>query len=180
MGEFTARFKASPQLLDFLKKYSNSSKSLTLLRESFWKPKGTDLEEFPPNKKVIRLRAQEEQPGEAVIDELNFYLKDDSYTHDKIRLFKGSVHDCEKYLEGKDYERWVEIRRGSTNYKVKLPSGQMVNALEEEINGRKTFIKFEAESEKEIKELMRLLNFSPEDLILKNRAQLLAEERGLI
>lgn len=180
MNDFTAKVKITPQVLDFLKEYSVSSELLTPLVESFWKPKGVNLKDFPPGKKVIRLRALEENLEKASADELNTFLKDGSYTHDKINLLKGSLKEVEVFLEKQGYERWVEIKLRSTEYKIELPSGSRLDALEEEINDKKTIVKFEAENETQIKEVMKLIGLTPQDLILKNRAELLAEKMGPI
>lgn len=180
MEEFTAKVKITPLILDFIKKYAVSSRELPPLINSYWKSKSVDLKDFHPAKKVIRLRAPQDQTNQAAVDELSTFLKEDSYTHDRNRLFKGTTEECKSYLQKGGYEKWGEAQLRSKEYKIKLPSGAMINALEEELNGKKILVKFEAENEKEIDEAMKLLNLSKDDLILKNRAQLLAEEMELI
>ncbi|MFC1727164.1 hypothetical protein ACFL0Y_01450 [Patescibacteria group bacterium] len=175
MNEFTAKVKITPKILVFIKKYSAKSELLTPLLESYWKPKGVGLKNFPPGKKVIRLRALMERPEKAVVDELNTFLKGGSYTHDKVRLFKGSFEESELFLEKEGYEKWSEIKLGSIKHKLKLLGDLVVDALEEEINGKKTVVKFEAEKESDIDRVKKLLNLTSHELILKNRAELLAE-----
>lgn len=180
MEEVTAKVKITPKILAFVKKHTVSAKLLTPLIESYWKSKGVVLKEFHPAKKVIRIRVSQDFPKLATVDELNTFLKDNNYTHDRIKLFEGTLAECESFLQRKGYEKWGENLLQSTEYKVKFSSGAIISALEEELNGKKTLIKFEAENEKEINEVMKLLNLSKKDLILKNRAELLAEEKGLI
>jgi len=52
--------------------------------------------------------------------------------------------------------------------------------LEEEIDGKKTFVKFEAENEKDIEEAVGAMGLTKKDLIFANRAELLAKQMGLL
>ena len=177
MSEFTAKIKINPKVIQFIKKYSLSSELLTPLIESYWKPKDVSLSDFHPSKKVIRLRVFGNDSG--VIDELNTFLKDGSYTHDRIRLFKGPIEKCKEFLSEKGMERWVQVKLQSTEYRVKLADGSVLNALVEEINGKKNLVKIEAKSESQVNSIKQMLGISQGGLILKNRAELLAEELGL-
>lgn len=178
MEELTIKVKITPSILAFIKKQAVSTKQLTPLACSYWKPKGVALKEFSPNKKVIRLRSS--NANTAWIDELDFFSRDGSYTHGRVRLFEGSVSESEAYLQKKNYEKWGEIRLRSIEHQLRLPSSAEVNALEEVLNGKKTLVKFEAKSKQEVEEIKNQLQLSPQDLILKNRAELFAEEKGLI
>lgn len=180
MKEFTAKVKITPQILGFVRKYAVDSRVLSALIESYWKPKGVDLKDFHPAQKAIRLRAPQVESQPAVVEELNTFLKEGSYTHDKRRLFRGTRQECMTYLQERDYEKCGEVKLRSTEYKVKLPGGVVINVLKEELDGKKAYIKFEAEKEEEIKEIMKLLSLFPKDLILKNRAHLLVDEIGLV
>lgn len=180
MGEFTARVRVTPAVSEFIKEPALDSKLLPPLVESFWKPKGVDLRDFPPGQKTIRVRVAEDFSGLAVADELNTTLQDGSYTHDRIKLFEGAFPACEDFLQAKGYEKWTENNLRSFQYQLKLAGGATIDALEEEIDGQKDFVKFEAENEKDIEEVVGMMGLSKSDLIFANRAELLAKQMGLL
>lgn len=180
MGEFTARVQITPAVSEFTRGPALNSKLLPPLIESFWKPRDVDLRDFPPGQKTIRVRVAGDLSGSAVADELNTTLRDGNYTHDRIKLCEGTLAECEAFLQGKGYDKWTENHLRSIEYEIKLPDGGQVTVLEEEIDGKKTFIKFEAENGKDIEAVMQALGLTQKDLILKNRAELLAEQMGLL
>lgn len=176
MKDRTAKVKPTEAIVGFIKENSVESKLLTPLLESFWKPKGKSLRDYPPSKTVVRLRAVADRPEKAAVDELNMYPDSGSYTHDKQRLSEGSLSECEAYLDKQGFEKWVEIQLQSTEHRLRLPNGRLIEALEETVNGKPTVVKFEAKDEADIQAVMKLLGLSEADMILKNRAEMLAEK----
>jgi hypothetical protein len=180
MGEFTARIKITPTVLDFLKTHSVSQKILPPLAESFWKPRGVNLRAFPPAKKSIRLRSVVGSLEPASVDEIETPLARAGYIENKVNLFSGSLAESENFLRQKGYEKWAQYIKGAVEYILKLPTGVIVNILEELADGKPFFVKLEAESEKDIEEIIAAMGLTKNDLIFKNRAELIAEQMGLI
>jgi len=180
MDEFTARIKITPAISAFLKNHAASLKMLPKPLESYWKPKGVGLRDFPPGQKAIRIRIFLDTSKIAVVEELNTLLENGSYTNSRIKLFEGILTESEFFLNNKGYEKWAENHLVSIEYQLKLADGATIKALEEEIDGKKTFVKFEAENEKDIEEAVGAMGLTKKDLIFANRAELLAKQMGLL
>lgn len=138
------------------------------------------MRDFPPSKKAIRIRIFQDLSGSAATEELNFVASGGSYSDTRVKLFDGTLPDSEAFLQSKGYEKWTENHLRSFEYQLKLAGGATIKALEEEIDGQKTFVKFEAENEQDIEEVVKAMGLSKTDLIFENRAELLAKQMGLL
>ncbi len=162
--DFVVRVDYSTGLEDKIGSKADSRQELSEIRDQFYKPNGTKLSDFSPRDVIVRKRTF---PEKKTLVKINIIQKPLGYTDTK-----EDVENIE------DYEKWGEFTSYAVEYRLTVENKKIPILIETFDFGK--FIKIESPSPEILDSILQELNLDRSEIIEKNSAELLAEERDMI
>jgi len=169
----SVRIRFSKNIKDYLVKNGFRQKSLPRLTDIYLKPTGISLKEFHPKDIVFRVRTNT-LSSESKLELIIVTYSKGSYTHKNHILASGKLNIIKKILVNLKLEKYLEVRLDNILWEI----NKNLNILEENINGKLMFFKFEAKKKSDIGKFLK--NFKKREIIKKNIVWILSEKQGLI
>ncbi len=162
--DFVVRVNYSTKLEKKIESKAEGKQELGEIRDQFYKPEGEELSDFSPRDIIVRKRTF---PEKETLVKINIIQKPLGYT------------DTKREVESLEtYEKWGEFTSSAVEYRMKI-RGNDVSVLIETFSFGK-YVKLESSSMEVLNEVIKEFGLDESQIIEKNSAELLAEERNII
>lgn len=173
--EITIRINTQPEILTHVIEHAVSSKNLDTLTGSFYKPKNVLLENYPPNREVVRIRTKPN--GESKAEKIVVIQDNNSYQTKSELIYEGDLALCEQKLTELGFESWVKYEQSATEYSLEL-NGSRFKMLDENFDGQSTTLKFETVNTDAVWAFLKPFGVYPKDAINLNTAEILYQRQS--
>ena len=171
--DYSIRFSANTKRLKILENLAVNKQKLPRIIDVLYRPKSKSLEQFPPNKSVIRLRIFVDEKKPATLVQMHFLKTGSGYTDERETFGEGKPESLASKAKELNFVEWGELKTVSVEYDL----GGGVQALYQDITAVGKFIKLEAENQESLQEALEKLKVNKDEKISKNAAELLFERQ---
>jgi len=174
--DFSIRIPATDERIQVLEERCGTGIELPRITDIMYRPTNQSLEEFPPDKVCVRLRAFTDSDRPATLVKISTITTETGYTDQKEKLAEGEVEELIKQAQNRGYEEWGRMSTISVQYDFTLPDGTVISILYQKIDPVGEFLKIESPTQEGLRQALVFLSASEEEKIEKNAAVLLAEK----